>query len=41
MRTNFYGPDPSYHEARARFVHKGAPAQRLRAEADSAQRKSA
>ena len=22
MRGNFYGPDPSYHEARRRFVHK-------------------
>ena len=28
MRENFYGPDPSYHEARRRFVHKlvGPPA---------------
>jgi putative two-component system protein, hydrogenase maturation factor HypX/HoxX len=25
MRGNFYGPDPSYHEARRRFVHKLAP----------------
>ena len=25
MRENFYGPDPSYHEARQRFVHKLAP----------------
>jgi putative two-component system protein, hydrogenase maturation factor HypX/HoxX len=22
MRRNFYGPDPAYHEARRRFVHK-------------------
>ena len=22
MRENFYGQDPSYHEARQRFVHK-------------------
>ena len=22
MRENFYGPEPSYHEARQRFVHK-------------------
>ncbi len=28
MRENFYGPDPSYHEARRRFVHKLAPNQR-------------
>ena len=26
MRENFYGPDPSYHEARRRFVHKLVPA---------------
>ena len=25
MRENFYGPDPSYHEARQRFVYKLAP----------------
>jgi putative two-component system hydrogenase maturation factor HypX/HoxX len=25
MRANFWGPDPAYHEARRRFVHK-APA---------------
>jgi putative two-component system hydrogenase maturation factor HypX/HoxX len=25
MRLNFYGPDPSYHEARRRFVYKGLP----------------
>ncbi|MBA2715216.1 MAG: enoyl-CoA hydratase/isomerase family protein, partial [Rubrobacteraceae bacterium] len=25
MRENFYGPDPSYHEARRRFVHKLMP----------------
>jgi putative two-component system hydrogenase maturation factor HypX/HoxX len=25
MRVNFYGPDPAYHEARRRFVFKGAP----------------
>ncbi|RDZ29736.1 hydrogenase maturation protein [Lysobacter silvisoli] len=26
MYRNFFGPDPSYHEARRRFVRKGAPA---------------
>ena len=25
MRVNFFGPDPAYHEARRRFVFKGAP----------------
>jgi putative two-component system hydrogenase maturation factor HypX/HoxX len=25
MRLNFYGPDPTYHEARRRFVYKGTP----------------
>ena len=25
MRANFFGPDPAYHEARRRFVFKGAP----------------
>jgi putative two-component system hydrogenase maturation factor HypX/HoxX len=25
MRINFFGPDPAYHEARRRFVFKGAP----------------
>ena len=25
MRVNFFGPDPSYHEARRRFVFKGNP----------------
>ena len=31
MRENFYGPNPSYHEARRRFVHKlaGPPASPL------------
>ena len=23
MRRNFYGSDPTYHEARRRFVYKG------------------
>jgi putative two-component system hydrogenase maturation factor HypX/HoxX len=26
MKRNFYGFDPSYHYARAHFVHKVAPA---------------
>jgi hypothetical protein len=26
MSRSFFGPDPAYHEARHRFVHKGAPA---------------
>ena len=25
MKVNFFGPDPAYHEARRRFVFKGAP----------------
>lgn len=25
MHLNFFGADPSYHQARSRFVHKGAP----------------
>lgn len=25
MRVNFFGPNPAYHEARRRFVFKGAP----------------
>jgi putative two-component system hydrogenase maturation factor HypX/HoxX len=25
MRLNFYGSDPSYHEARRRFVYKDPP----------------
>jgi putative two-component system protein, hydrogenase maturation factor HypX/HoxX len=25
MRESFFGPDPAYHEARRRFVFKGAP----------------
>ena len=29
MRTNFFGPDPAYHEARKRFVYKGAPLSRV------------
>ncbi len=29
MRTNFFGPDPAYHEARQRFVYKGAPLSRV------------
>ncbi len=41
MRANFYGADPSYHEARARFVHKGTPPLRPRAELHSAMRKTA
>jgi len=28
MRANFFGPDPAYHEARQRFVYKGAPVPR-------------
>ena len=24
MKVNFFGPDPAYHEARRRFVFKGA-----------------
>ncbi len=32
MRENFYGPDPAYHEARRRFVHKLAPDPRERRE---------
>ena len=32
MHVNFFGPDPSYHEARRRFVFKGnPPPQRSRA----------
>ncbi len=27
MKVNFFGPDPAYHEARRRFVFKGAPPQ--------------
>ena len=26
MSRSFFGPNPAYHEARHRFVHKGAPA---------------
>ncbi len=26
MHRSFYGPDPAYHEARRRFVHKLPPA---------------
>jgi putative two-component system hydrogenase maturation factor HypX/HoxX len=29
MADNFFGPDPSYHEARHRFVHKSAPAHKV------------
>jgi putative two-component system hydrogenase maturation factor HypX/HoxX len=29
MRANFFGPDPAYHEARQRFVYKGAPVSRV------------
>jgi putative two-component system hydrogenase maturation factor HypX/HoxX len=29
MRANFFGPDPAYHEARQRFVYKGAPVPRV------------
>ena len=29
MRANFFGPDPAYHEARRRFVFKGAPPTKL------------
>jgi hypothetical protein len=25
MKVNFFGADPSYHEARRRFVFKGSP----------------
>ena len=25
MRLNFFGSDPTYHEARRRFVYKGTP----------------
>jgi putative two-component system hydrogenase maturation factor HypX/HoxX len=28
MKVNFFGPDPAYHEARRRFVFKGAPPRR-------------
>ncbi|MGH8611679.1 MAG: enoyl-CoA hydratase-related protein [Gammaproteobacteria bacterium] len=28
MRANFFGPDRTYHEARQRFVYKGAPVPR-------------
>ena len=26
MSQSFFGPNPAYHEARHRFVHKGVPA---------------
>jgi putative two-component system hydrogenase maturation factor HypX/HoxX len=29
MADNFFGPDPSYHEARHRFVHKSAPVHKI------------
>lgn len=29
MRANFFGPDPAYHEARQRFIYKGAPVSRV------------
>jgi putative two-component system hydrogenase maturation factor HypX/HoxX len=29
MRANFFGPDTAYHEARQRFVYKGAPVSRV------------
>ncbi|WP_363351743.1 enoyl-CoA hydratase-related protein [Methylocystis echinoides] len=32
MRVNFFGPDPAYHEARRRFVFKGAPPMRFSSE---------
>jgi putative two-component system hydrogenase maturation factor HypX/HoxX len=32
MKVNFFGPDPAYHEARRRFVFKGAPPPRSRAQ---------
>ena len=31
MKVNFFGPDPAYHEARRRFVFKGAPPPQSRA----------
>ncbi|MGH8509197.1 MAG: hydrogenase maturation protein [Gammaproteobacteria bacterium] len=31
MRVNFFGPDRAYHEARQRFVYKGALASRVQA----------
>jgi putative two-component system hydrogenase maturation factor HypX/HoxX len=31
MKVNFFGPDPAYHEARRRFVFKGAPPRQSRA----------
>lgn len=39
MRANFFGPDPAYHEARRRFVFKGAPPMRISSEAASAFRR--
>ncbi len=32
MSKNFYGPAPSYHEARRRFVHKLVPNNKVRTE---------
>ena len=32
MSRSFFGPNPAYHEARHRFVHKGVPAAALQGE---------